>query len=83
MIRLIDHNFKPDLIASGFTPCSACVIVLRVRPSASLAPEIENRFSSEPRFSFADFAIRFPSCDDGAPRKNFIAGYPQGARATR
>jgi hypothetical protein len=50
MIRFIDHNFKPDLIVSGFTPCSACVIVLRVRPSASLAPEIENRSSSEPRF---------------------------------
>jgi hypothetical protein len=33
--------------------------------------------------SFADFAIRFLSCDDGAPRKNFSAADMEPARATR
>jgi hypothetical protein len=58
MMSAMRQSFKPDLIFAGLTFASAFVIVRLDLPIASLAAEIENRFSLLAR---ADFAIAIPS----------------------
>jgi hypothetical protein len=72
MIVCIVQSLRPLLIAAGLTPCSARVIVRRDRPSASDAPDTENRFSSLPRFVMADFSpCDLSSNDDGDAAAKF------------